>query len=127
MWEASRDGASSPTRTTSSKPSRWGNLFRGRVTCRTEFKVTLDAADEQKRLGFAENDPGIGNRMTLLDDEWVISLNDVQLRNVLPPTASLASRDFTVEMEKGTGRIYDCPVASVLTSATGASRHPFGP
>ena len=37
------------------------DLFRGQETCRTEFTVTLDAADKQKRLGFAENDLGIGN------------------------------------------------------------------
>lgn len=33
-------------------------LFRGQETCRTKFTVTFDAADNQKRLGFAENDLG---------------------------------------------------------------------
>ncbi len=82
------------------------DLFRGQETCRTEFTVTLDAADKQSRLGFAESDLGIGNRLTLLDDELVANLNAVQLRNGLPPTASLASGDFTVEMETGTGKTY---------------------
>ena len=82
------------------------DLFRGQETCRTEFTVTLDAADKQKRLGFAENDLGTGNRLTLLDDELVTNLNAIQLRNGLPPTASLASGDFTVEMETGTGKTY---------------------
>jgi len=82
------------------------DLFRGLETCRTEFTVTLDAADKQTRVGFAENDLGTGNRLTLLDDELVTNLNAVQLRNGLPPTAALASGDFTVEMETGTGKTF---------------------
>ena len=38
------------------------------------------------RMGFAENDLGIGNRLTLLDDELLKNLNDIQLRNGLPPS-----------------------------------------
>src|ERR1039457_2784292 len=82
------------------------DLFRGQEICRTEFTVTLDPADGQQRMGFAENDLGIGNRLTLLDDELLKNLNDIQLRNGLPPSASLASGDFTVEMETGTGKTY---------------------
>ena len=82
------------------------DLFRGQEICRTEFTVTRDTADTQQRMGFAENDIGIGNRLTLLDDELLKNLNDIQLRNGLPPSASLASGDFTVEMETGTGKTY---------------------
>jgi type III restriction enzyme len=42
----------------------------------------------------------------LLDDELLANLNDIQLRNGLRPSASLASGDFTVEMETGTGKTY---------------------
>jgi type III restriction enzyme len=82
------------------------DLFRGQEICRTEFTVMRDTADSQQRMGFAENDIGIGNRLTLLDDELLKNLNDIQLRNGLPPSASLASGDFTVEMETGTGKTY---------------------
>jgi type III restriction enzyme len=82
------------------------DLFRGQEICRTEFTVTRDTADSQQRMGFAENDIGIGNRLTLLDDELLANLHDIQLRNGLPPSASLASGDFTVEMETGTGKTY---------------------
>ena len=82
------------------------DLFRGQETCRTEFTVTVDAADAQSRLGFAQNDLGIGNRLTLLDDELLQNLNAIQLRNGLPPTIELASGDITVEMETGTGKTY---------------------
>ena len=74
------------------------NLFRGQEICRTEFTVTRDPADAQQRMGFAENDLGIGNRLTLLDDELLRNLNDIQLRNGLPPSVSLASGDFTIEI-----------------------------
>lgn len=82
------------------------DLFRGQETCRTEFTVIREAADKQQRMGFAENDIGVGNRLTLLDDELLENLNDIQLRNGLPPSSSLASGDFTVEMETGTGKTY---------------------
>lgn len=82
------------------------DLFRGQEICRTEFTVTRDPADIQMRLGFAQSDLGVGNRLTLLDDELVKNLNDIQIRNGLAPAEALASGDFTVEMETGTGKTY---------------------
>ena len=81
-------------------------LFHGQETCRSEFTVTRDGADAQARLAFAENDLGTGNRLTLLDDELLANLHAIQLRHGLAPSASLASGDFTVEMETGTGKTY---------------------
>ncbi len=80
------------------------DLFRGQEICRTEFTVTRDPADTQMRLGFAQTDLGIGNRLTLLDEELLANLQAVQLRNGITPSESLASGDFTVEMETGTGK-----------------------
>lgn len=79
-------------------------LFHGQETCRTEFTVTRDAASGQRSL--LEDDLGIGNRLTLLDDELLANLHAIQLRHGLAPSASLASGDFTVEMETGTGKTY---------------------
>jgi type III restriction enzyme len=81
-------------------------LFHGQETCRTEFTVTRDTADPQMRMAFFENDLGIGNRLTLLDDDLLANLHAIQLRHGLAPSASLASGDFTVEMETGTGKTY---------------------
>ena len=81
-------------------------LFHGQETCRTEFTVTRDGANAQANLSFAENDLGIGNRLTLLDDELLANLHAIQLRHGLAPSASLDSGDFTVEMETGTGKTY---------------------
>jgi type III restriction enzyme len=82
------------------------DLFRGQEVCRTDFTVTHDVRDTQMRLAFAENDLGIGNRLRLLDDEILANLQKIQLRDGLRPSETLASGDFTVEMETGTGKTY---------------------
>ncbi|MFA6380713.1 type III restriction-modification system endonuclease [Acidithiobacillus sp.] len=94
------------------------DLFRGQEVCRTEFTVTMKAPpaiandtfsgtlSQQMTLGMAESDLGIGNRLTLLDEELHKNLADIQLRGGLPPSSALASGDFTVEMETGTGKTY---------------------
>src|SRR6266852_1248284 len=82
------------------------DLFRGQEICRTEFTVTRDAVAAQHTLAFAQSDLGIGNRLQLLDDELLANLDDIQIRNGLRPSSALASGDFTVEMETGTGKTY---------------------
>lgn len=83
------------------------DLFRGQEINRTEFTVTRRPdGGVQGELGLVENERGIGNRLMLLDDEITSNLKDIQLRNGLPPSGYLASGDFTVEMETGTGKTY---------------------
>src|SRR5258708_37167717 len=82
------------------------DLFGGQEICRTEFTVPRDAFAMQQNLAYAQSDLGIGNRLQLLDDELLNNLGDIQIRNGLRPSASLASGDFTVEMETGTGKTY---------------------
>jgi type III restriction enzyme len=55
------------------------DLFRGQEICRTEFTVTSDSTGGQIAMEFAESGLGIGNRLTLLDDEIVKNL-EVTLR-----------------------------------------------
>ena len=92
------------------------DLFRGQEVCRSEFTVTLraagaaDDADTSPLQGTLEGmaetpQGGVGNRLTLLDDEVNDNLKAIQLRNGLPPSTKL-SGDFTVEMETGTGKTY---------------------
>ncbi|NDC10445.1 MAG: hypothetical protein EBZ75_14120, partial [Oxalobacteraceae bacterium] len=70
------------------------DLFHGQETCRTEFTVSRSSADGQ--LSLLQNDLGIGNRLTLLDDQLLSNLHAIQLRHGLAPSASLVSGDFTV-------------------------------
>ena len=85
-------------------------LFHGQELCRTEFTVTQRVASPQMGLplgqGTEESTLGIGNRLTLLDDQLLENLHKVQLGNGLAPSSTLASGDFTVEMETGTGKTY---------------------
>ncbi|MDO4904900.1 MAG: DEAD/DEAH box helicase family protein [Lautropia sp.] len=92
------------------------DLFRGQALCHNDFTVTLrapapDEADgavtsAQMMPGMAESDLGIGNHLSLSDEELLENLVDVQLRSGLTPATALASGDFTVEMETGTGKTY---------------------
>jgi type III restriction enzyme len=97
------------------------DLFRGQEINRTEFTVTrrplVDRAGQpsldlgaflgvQGELGLVESELGIGNRLTLVDDEIIANLKDIRLRNGLAPSTALTSGDFTVEMETGTGKTY---------------------
>ena len=81
-------------------------LFRGQEVCRTEFTVVRDKGSAQQTFEYAQSDLGIGNRLQLLDDEVLANLSDIQIRNGLRPSSTLASGDFTVEMETGTGKTY---------------------
>jgi type III restriction enzyme len=68
------------------------DLFRGQEVCRTEFTVTMKvpvasvddlfpgAVPQQLTLGVAESHLGVGNRLTLLDDELLKNLGNIQLR-----------------------------------------------
>jgi type III restriction enzyme len=80
------------------------DLFRGQEINKTEFTVTY--SNDQFTLALNQNQLGIGNRLTLLDDDIHANLTDIQIRNGLKPSESMVSGDFTVEMETGTGKTY---------------------
>lgn len=82
------------------------DLFRGQEVCRAEFTVSPVIGSSRNMFSSTENDLGIGNRLTLLDEEILKNMKEVQLRNGVSPSNSLASGDFTVEMETGTGKTY---------------------
>ena len=83
------------------------DLFKGQEISRTEFTVTYHSDDTvQGSFGVTESEFGIGNKPELLDDEILENMRNIQIRNGLYPSESLTSRDFTVEMETGTGKTY---------------------
>jgi type III restriction enzyme len=51
-------------------------------------------------------DLGIGNQLSLADEDILRNVRQIQLRNGLAPTEQLKSLDFTLEMETGTGKTY---------------------
>lgn len=83
------------------------SLFKGQEISRSEFTVTFrPESGANMSLGMEESQLGIGNRLLLVDEEIEENLRKVQLHNGLRPTDKLASGDFTVEMETGTGKTY---------------------
>ena len=82
------------------------DLFRGQEVCRTEFTVTPDPTQPQVGPTYSEYDLGIGNRLVLPDEKILENLKAIQLRHGLPPSGTLDSGDFSVEMETGTGKTY---------------------
>lgn len=83
------------------------SLFKGQEISRSEFTVTFRPdLSSNLSLGMEESQLGIGNRLLLIDEEIEENLRQVQLKNGLKPAEKLASGDFTVEMETGTGKTY---------------------
>lgn len=84
------------------------NLFKGQEVCHTEFTITMPSAGSQTQLATLDTAVGLGNRLMLLDDQLHENLKAVQIERGLVPSADLAEqgRNFTVEMETGTGKTY---------------------
>ena len=90
------------------------DLFRGQEVCRSVFTVTAQALGGDVQQSFEgkhfTESGGIGNALQLVvDEELNANLQQVQLRNGLPPSQPLSASlplDFTVEMETGTGKTY---------------------
>ena len=81
------------------------DLFRGQEVCRNEF-VVAHGMDDAVLPGFEENDLGVGNALRLADEAMLANLKEVQIRNGLPTASKLKTKNFTVEMETGTGKTY---------------------
>ncbi len=79
------------------------DIFDGQEVCRSNFSVP---SFDSQGLMQNETELGYGNKLHLLDDELLENLNKIQLRNGLEHSKKLTSKDFTVEMETGTGKTY---------------------
>ena len=80
------------------------DLFRGQTPKQSNFTVSAFAG----QIGFNDTENGIGNRLELDEDDILENLQDIQLRNGVPPTTKLkrGKYDFDVSMETGTGKTY---------------------
>lgn len=75
------------------------DLFSGLPLAQGKFEVNLQAGDLLGELGR-------GNLLTLSDEALLANLREVQQRNGLPVSEALEGRNFSVEMETGTGKTY---------------------
>ena len=81
-------------------------VFDGQKVCNSRF--TVAAPGKGDLFSASEfSDLGIGNRLQLLNEDLLENIQAVQLANGLKESsAPLANRDFTIEMETGTGKTY---------------------
>jgi len=82
------------------------NIFDGQDTLQTNFTVALVNQGPQSDLYATQTELGIGNRLDLLDEELLENIRNIQLKNGLKQTDKLDSKNFTIEMETGTGKTY---------------------
>lgn len=81
------------------------NLFDGQDQCQTEFTLTKGRSAPGS-IPVTKIDLGIGNKLILSSERIFRNLRKVQMGNGITPDASPSGRDFTVEMETGTGKTY---------------------
>lgn len=104
------------------------DLFRGQENGRSEFtvikpvkaqvsfaeaiEVSQDVSKEQVQQMMLDQENtselGLGNRLTLIEDELLENLREIQIRNGVKVSEALSRRDlnFTIGMETGTGKTY---------------------
>ena len=76
-------------------------LFEGQTLEDSDYRYGMR---EDGRLDF--NIDGIGNHLTLTDEQILANLQKVQVRNEVVVSGSLDGMHFSVEMETGTGKTY---------------------
>ncbi|WP_254712487.1 type III restriction-modification system endonuclease [Polaribacter pectinis] len=81
------------------------DIFEGQEICTTNFTVA-PIQDHTGQSAMFTTELGVGNKLSLLDEELLENVQKIQLRNGLKQTKELNSRDFSVEMETGTGKTY---------------------
>ena len=83
-------------------------IFKGQEINKTIFSMPSvhPITDLVDALEQSQTGKGYGNRLHLSDEKILDSVRRIQLGNGLKQTKDLKSRDFTVEMETGTGKTY---------------------
>ncbi len=84
-------------------------MFKGQERCATTFSMQAIGHKDESTGNMLSNqtDKGTGNRLHLLDEEVLQNVRDVQFQNGIKQSeGDLGTRDFTIEMETGTGKTY---------------------
>src|SRR5665213_837986 len=76
------------------------DLFSGLPLSQGAFEINLQSSTEL--IG----ELGRGNLLALSDEALLENLQEVQNRNGVPESETLDGRNFSVEMETGTGKTY---------------------
>ena len=76
-------------------------VFEGQPLAQSSFEISDSVAG-----GMLLNDLGIGNQISLSDEELLANTQKIQAKNKIEQTKALQGRNFSVEMETGTGKTY---------------------
>lgn len=78
------------------------DLFAGQEKSTTTFSI--DRNPEQMKL--IKNDFGFGNKLEIDNDTLLSNMHSIQRRHKLPLSRDYDNRQFSIEMETGTGKTY---------------------
>lgn len=78
------------------------DLFTGQEKSSTTFSIDENAG--QMRL--LQNEFGFGNKLMIDDDTLISNMHTVQRRHQLPVSRDFDSKQYSIEMETGTGKTY---------------------
>ncbi|HIS82087.1 TPA: DEAD/DEAH box helicase family protein [Candidatus Scatenecus faecavium] len=78
------------------------DLFAGQEKSTTTFSVD----DNSAQMRLLHNDFGIGNKLEIDNDTLLSNMHSIQRRHKLPLSRDYDSRQFSIEMETGTGKTY---------------------
>lgn len=81
------------------------NVFEGQELNETTFSMPA-IRNEDGQEDKLQSDKGYGNHLRLPDETLLENVRNIQLKNGVPQSEELISRDFTIEMETGTGKTY---------------------
>ena len=77
------------------------DLFKDQPLGQTSFEIS-----NTMPAGLALTTYGVGNNLTLTDEQLFANTHAIQERNGIEKVTSLQGRDFSIEMETGTGKTY---------------------
>jgi type III restriction enzyme len=78
------------------------DVFEGQPLAQGEYEVRFDNASG----GELFSELGVGNRLTLDDETLFVNVGRIQARNDITNAPPVPGRNFSVEMETGTGKTY---------------------
>ena len=75
-------------------------VFEGQPLSHGDFSFTIDNKQIISPIG------GVGNQLTISDEQILKNVQNIQKKNLLPVSTKLDGLNFSVEMETGTGKTY---------------------
>ena len=78
------------------------DLFIGQEKSSNTFSID----DNAGQIRLIQNDFGFGNKLLVDDDTLIANMHNIQKRQKLPITRDFDSKQYSIEMETGTGKTY---------------------